>query len=138
MLPASELDAEVLKKAVPDGNHIKARLWAPRNLKFDRWWWALMSTVSENHEIYDTKQKLHLFLKITTGEIDHIVVGKDTILVPKSTNFSSMDGAEFKIYVDRALKVIEEQLWHNSGVRRQTIVNEVDNRSNLKYKDLTQ
>ena len=137
LLPASEADAEMLKAAVSEGSHVRARLWIPRNLPFHRWFWALLDIVSSNHEIYDNPQKLHIFLKLNTGEVELFKIGSETIMVPKSTSFARMDQTSFKVYVDRALKVIDDQLWHNSGVRRQTLINEVNKRSSLNYKELT-
>jgi hypothetical protein len=106
LVPATSYDAELVD-SLPLNKDLRCKITVSRSDPHQRWYWKMLSKVVENTEMFATSEALHLFLKVRTGFVDCIKIHTgETVIIPESTSYGSMDQTRFKQYTDAALEVI--------------------------------
>ena len=121
--PADRMAEEALAK-VKTGEVVSVEFARPRNLTFIRWWWQLMTIVADNMDGDFSPELICEVIKIRAGHVSVVKTAKGEVFVPKSISFAAMDESAFKAFVDRAIKVIVQDIL--PGVDKDTLSNEVD------------
>ncbi len=106
--PVDDSGIDILKR-IPMGRVVSIEVRMPRNEKFHRLYWALISKVWENvdQERYPTAEDLHTAIKIAAGLRTQIILPDGTIgFIAGSTAFHKMDGTTFSAFFDRVCDLI--------------------------------
>lgn len=104
--PVSSFDAERLDR-YGIGVDLEVRIMQRRSIPQQRLYWAMLGRVVENTDDWPTSEHLHEALKLHLGYTTPMkTVDGRTVWRPDSTAFASMDGAEFKVFFDRAVETI--------------------------------
>ena len=118
------------------GKDCIAKLRVPRNIKHNAWAHKLFALVADNHPQYDTIHAVKTVIKLRAGFVNpeiitvratrdvkagELVVGM--IHRPKSTNFYDMDELEFRDFMQKALRVVCEDLL--PGISQEDIAMEI-------------
>lgn len=116
--PVDDAGRELLHGLTTD-EMIRVKITRPRNLKFHRLFWGLMSMVHENlpdekRERYPTTELLVAWIKVATGHCDAFEVeGRGTVYIPKSISFAKMDAAEFSAFFNRCCDLVAKHFIPN-------------------------
>ena len=116
--PAFDEDKEALKK-IKVGEQRQIKLTMPRNVKFHRKFWGLLSVVFENMTSYHfkTASGQEFEIKNTTDLCWHVKMqqglyeqrmslGGKIIYEAKSISFAKMDNAEFETFYNNSVDVL--------------------------------
>lgn len=109
--PVDDAGLELLHGLATD-EMVRVKVTRPRNVRFHRLFWALMTMVHENlpdqkRERYPTTEILVSWFKIATGHCDTFEIeGRGTVYIPKSISFAKMDNSEFSAFFDRCCDLI--------------------------------
>jgi hypothetical protein len=106
LVPATDLDRDRLSR-LPKGFPMEVRTRHHRTSKLNRWYRGLVGHVAE--AIGVDPDTLHLDLKIKAKLIERVLVSGEfggVIIVPRSTEFATMDDDEFAEYVDLAVELL--------------------------------
>ena len=123
---ATALDREMIAKWGV-GSVVRARLTKPRSGKQQRLYWAILRVVAFHQERYATPEALHLMLKVRFGMVDRIEVGQETVIVPQSTDYDSMEAGAFNEHVDRTLRLIWGEIFPGmDAAGRKEMLAEID------------
>lgn len=108
--PADDAAREALA-GVPLGAEVACDVTRPRNIRFHRLYWGLVSAIASS--IGAQAETVSDVLKVRTGHV-RVIKTKDGLLeFPASIAFSKMDQAQFKAFYDRCCMFIcEEWLPH--------------------------
>ena len=91
---------------------VRVKIARPRNVRFHRLFWALMTKVHENLSEeklgrYPTPELLVAWFKVATGHCDSFVLeGRGMVYIPKSISFAKMDEIEFGRFFNRCCDLI--------------------------------
>lgn len=108
--PADQQAEEVLRK-IPPGEYLFVDISRPRNGKFHRLFFALLSVVHENmndeaRQKWPTVDRLLWEVKMQTGYFDVAEsVGGKPYYIPHSISFAGMDDDAFSEFFSKALDV---------------------------------
>lgn len=98
------------------GSWLRTEFTRPRDIKHHNKFWALVSLIVENSEVYDTKPKALVAIKLVTGYFD-LMVDPETgeiVKIPQSISFDQMDQEAFDVFyplaIDGVLQHILPQL----------------------------
>lgn len=117
--PAYDADLEKLRK-VKMGDTVKVALTMPRNIKFHRKYFGLLSIVLDNMDTpatlktsngqiieVRTVEDLLWHIKFQLGHFEQkITLGGKIVFEPKSIAFHKMDEAEFEDFYNKSIDVI--------------------------------
>lgn len=117
--PSYDEDLERLRK-VKMGDTVKVELTMPRNIKFHRKYFGLLSIVLDNMDtpaIFKTSTGQEIEVKTVEDLLWHIkfqlgyfeqkiTLGGKIVFEPKSIAFHKMDEAEFEVFYNRSIDVI--------------------------------
>lgn len=79
----------------------------PRNPHHHRLYWAMLSKIVDNTDMFQDPEQLHYMLKIAIGHTRPFINSKGQVFYePLPTDFASMDQTEFDNYFDRCVNVI--------------------------------
>ena len=124
LVPVDAWGEETLAQ-IPLGRIVTVQARQSRNLDHHRKFFALLHIVQSNSEQYDTIERLLVMLKIAMGHVETIITRKgETVYVPKSINFASMDQAEFERFYDKAVEIILTHIM--PGMERPDLEQEVE------------
>jgi hypothetical protein len=116
LIADTTLDGEALEK-IPSGKVVKVVVTVPRNPKFHRKFFALLSVIYDCME-EDTKRELNVWtaeelrnrLKIDTGRYTLHIVGENSTLpvgtcvyIPDSMAYEAMDDVEFEALYEQTM-----------------------------------
>ncbi len=73
-----------------------------------RFWWAFLHEVVKATECCPTAEALHETVKLMCGYTTPVMVGKLTVMIPRSIAFSSMAEEEFSKFLADGLRFIAE------------------------------
>lgn len=73
-----------------------------------RFWWAFLHEVVKSTECCPTAEALHETVKLMCGYTTPVMVGKLTVMIPRSIAFSSMTEEEFSKFLADGLRFIAE------------------------------
>ena len=110
---ADEAATESLRSLAP-GEIYRVKLTRPRNLKFHRLFFALLTVVHSNLSDgmlakYPTVDRLLWEIKLQTGRFDmHETLGDKMVPIPKSISFARMDQGKFDKFFTAALGVVRK------------------------------
>ena len=121
--PIDEVQAEIAAKAARGGKEIRMVVSHPRNPRQHRLLFALLKIVADNHEKFDSVEKVLLALKFATGQAECNIVNDTVVWSPKSISFSSMGQEEFNSFFDAALDAVTG--WMLVGTTKTEILNEI-------------
>jgi hypothetical protein len=109
----------------------------PRSVHQNRFYWAILGKVVENHPFYRGTKPLHVWIKTRLGYFEEVRFhdGRMQIEV-SSTAFDKMDPREFKTYMDAAIDVICTEVIPGLDSRR--LVREIENMLGVSYEALWQ
>lgn len=102
LVPWSEMDYEKLQR-IKDEQIIYVEYKKPRNPKFHNKFMALVRTVFDNQEQYQSIEALLNVFKVELGYYDTVMWRDLEIRVPRSISFASMDEIEFEAFYNRAV-----------------------------------
>jgi hypothetical protein len=98
------------------GSWLRVEFTRPRHVKHHRKLFALIALITENSEVYDTKPKALVAIKLVTGHFDLMVDPRtgEILRIPKSISFEDMDQEAFEVFyplaIDGILRHILPQL----------------------------
>lgn len=107
--PVSAFEAELLDRYAI-GAELEISVKQRRSLPQLKTYWKMLSYVNTATDVYPSAEHLHEALKLHMGYVTPLLRldGKQEY-IPDSTAFSAMDGAEFKVFMDRAVKTLAER-----------------------------
>ena len=110
-LKASDDESEEALKRFKIGDIIKAKISKPRNIKFHRKYFKLLSIVFDNQERYKTSEQLLVAIKLKLQMYD-IITTIDGKLAPvlHSISFSKMDEIKFSELYNNTLTILADFL----------------------------
>ena len=127
--PADEHAEEALK-GIKAGEYLKVELTRPRNIKFHRLFFALLTVVHHNlpEELelkYPTVERLLWEIKLQTGQFDlgESLSGKP-YYIPHSISFAKMDEDSFEKFFTEAIGICRK--YFLSGVSERELLDSVD------------
>lgn len=123
--PVDQTGEDALRK-LGHGQIVTVEVRRPRNIKFHRLYWALITIVWEqmDEERYPTSEDLHAAIKIAAGLRTRIVLPDGTIgFIPGSIAFHKMDDTAFSAFFDRVCNLIAKHFL--PGVTEAELRNEV-------------
>lgn len=106
--PVDAAGEEALHK-LGTGQLVEVEIKRPRNIKFHRMYWALVTLVWENldQDRYPAVEDLHAAIKIAAGLRTQIVLPDGAIgFIPGSIAFHKMDDTAFSEFFDRVCLLI--------------------------------
>lgn len=110
LVPDGDAAREMLA-SIPIGLTVAADISRPRNVRFLRLYWALVSTIADS--IGAQRETISDVLKIRTGHVRVIKTKGGMLELPASISFAKMKEPEFKQFFDRCCMFIcEEWLPH--------------------------
>ena len=110
LVPINDLGNEQLAE-LPLDEIIKAKISRPRNVGHHRKFFALVKVVFDNQDHYTNQETMRKVMIMQAGYYDTIKVMKgDTVYLPKSISFGSMDQNEFQEFYERFLDVAVQML----------------------------
>ena len=121
--PADRMAEEALAK-VKAGEIVSVDFARPRNLAMHRWWWQLVSIVADNMPGNLSPEIVCEVIKIRVGHVSVVRTAKGEVFIPKSISFAAMKQDEFTAFVDRAVRVIVQDIL--PGVDSDALTNEVE------------
>ena len=130
-----EAGEATLRRLAP-GEIVEMDLTRPRNAKFHRLFWALMTLVWNNIEnaAYPTVEDLVTEVKIITGHYtrrDMMVEGKRyPILTPNSISFAAMDQVQFEAFFQRVCDWIATDVL--PGITQEDLRQELENMAGMR------
>ena len=102
------VDAERLSD-IAIGSDVEVTFRKRRSGPQQRLYWKTLGNVVKATEKWPTAQHLHDDLKVSLGYWQkHVTMSGQVTYMPDSTAFARMSGDEFKVYFDRAMKMISE------------------------------
>jgi len=117
LIPSDMLGEEYLAQ-LSEGTFIKAKCTKPRNPKFHRLAFGLLSYVFKHQKLWPTFDHFLDVMKDATGHFDIIHDGKGgTIKSYRSLSFSKMDDKAFSEWWESAFEVILERIIPNVNKR---------------------
>jgi len=103
-----QIDAELLD-TISLGSDVEVILRKRRSGPQQRLYWRVLGNVVRATDRWPTSQHLHDEIKFALGYVEKRVSFTGAIYYrADSTAFQKMDGQEFKVYFDRAMKLIAE------------------------------
>ena len=123
-LYASDPMAEEAIAKIKIGEVIAVEFTRPRNVRFHRWWWGLMSIVATNMPGDYAPEVVCEVIKIRIGHVDVVKTRQGEAFIPRSISFAKLDESGFKEFVDRAIRVIVDDIL--PGVDSDVLRREVD------------
>lgn len=109
--PIDEAGEEVLRH-LKTGDLVKVDVKRPRNVKFFRMFWVMMTLVHRNlsdelADEYPTVETLVAAFKISTGHRDVVALPTgQKVYIPKSISWAKMTEDEFSQFYDRCADII--------------------------------
>jgi Protein of unknown function (DUF1367) len=134
LVPADLVDFETLEK-VDKGRNVWVKITQARNLKRHRLYRVILSEVASSHMHYAIAgvEALADYIKMKLGYVDLVLYHDGSSrVVPRSTAFAAMDETSFRDFMDRALKVIEEDVL--PGISIQDLIRHAEEKAGETYK----
>lgn len=94
------------------GGYIKVETARPRNPGHHRKFFALLRLVSDNSEVYNTKEKALTAIKLVTGYADPLIDPRTggLLMIPRSISYESMDQDKFDEFYSQAIDGILQHI----------------------------
>lgn len=94
------------------GTWLRMEWVRPRHPKHHRKFFALLTLVAENSEIYNTTEKALVAVKLVTGHFDLMVHPEtgEILQIPKSIAYESMDQDEFDRFYSAAIDAVLQHI----------------------------
>ena len=124
LLPMDRMADEALSK-LKVNDVVQVEFAKPRNIKFHRWWWALMTIVADNMDGDFSPEVVCEVIKVRVGHVTVVRTKKGECFIPQSISFAKMDETQFREFVDKAIKVIVSEII--PGVNSDGLRAEVEN-----------
>ena len=109
LFPLTPQDADALEK-IKGGDVLETSLRRVRNPRFHRKFFALLSVVLANQELYETTEDFLTELKIRTGWYEPLIIDGKVVYVPLSISFEKMDEIEFAMFYQKSIDAILKML----------------------------
>jgi hypothetical protein len=94
---------------LPEGKPLMVKVEHKRNLAQLRQYWAVLERVVMLTK-WETKERLHIALKLRLGKYDLLDIGGKLVPVPHSTALDEMTQTEFNAYFEEAMHVIGAEI----------------------------
>lgn len=108
--PVSQMDAELID-GLPRGDLEITIKHRKRSLPQQRLYWKVLSDVVKATGKFPSPEHMHDEIKMALGYVEKRVTFDGRIYYrPDSTAFEKMDGAEFKVFFERAMELISREL----------------------------
>lgn len=123
--PVDQAGEDALRK-IGVGQLVTVEVKRPRNIKFHRLYWALVTIVWEqlDERRYPTVEDLHAAIKIAAGLRTRIVLPDGTVgFIPGSIAFHKMSQSDFDSFYDRVCNLVAKHFL--PGVTDAELRNEV-------------
>jgi hypothetical protein len=93
---------EVVLRRLAQGEIVETEVTKPRNARFHRMFFAMLSIILANQEHYTSIEDLLAVCKLRIGHTHKIQTAHGIYEVPASISFAAMDDIEFGNFYDRA------------------------------------
>jgi hypothetical protein len=114
------------------GRFVSAR---PRSIQQNKFYWAMLGKIVQNHPFYRRAEQLHLWVKLRLGYVEEIRFHDgDAHWRVSSTSFQRMPSREFKTFLDAAIDVLCNEVI--PGLARRDLVNEIESMLHISYDSL--
>ena len=105
LIPLDKMSFEDLNKT-KNNTVFQCKLTRPRNYKFHRKFFALLSVVFDMQERYSNINDLRVEMELRAGSYDeHITIKGKIIYIPKSISFAKMTQQEFEKLYSKCIDV---------------------------------
>lgn len=132
--PCSLVDEEVLQE-FPEGKDLSITISRTRSTRQNRFFWALLNKICENHKEYQRAEQLLLWLKIRLGYVEEVRFHDDKVWwVAQSISFNAMDQNDFRKFFDAALDVIVAEVI--PGLSVEHLILEIESMLGFRLADL--
>ncbi len=123
VLRPADVHADEFMREIPQGKRVLLSFRKPRNPDHHRFFFAMLKRVCEATGRWDDPESLLEVLKLSVGHVSPVQrLNGETLLLPKSIAFASMDQEAFRRFVDRCVYVLADQL----GIDAKRMMDEVD------------
>jgi hypothetical protein len=119
--PDNDLSRHAMSK-LKLGDAVRVEIKRPRNLRWHRRYWALVSLIADNTERY-VPDDIHALLKLRCGCRRLIVDSRGQHWIPDSISFNRMSHDEWVAFWDRVVEYVDTELL--PGVGKETLAREL-------------
>lgn len=94
------------------GSWLRVEFTRPREIRSHNKFWALVALITENSEVYDTKTKAIVAIKLVTGHFDLMAdpMTGEILRIPKSISFEEMDQEAFEVFYPLAIDAVLQHI----------------------------
>lgn len=114
-------DAKAMEdmQSLPIGRGIACKVWLPRSIDQNGWYWVELANVVQATDCAPTSKHLHQGIKINTGWTMPIFNARKDVIchIPDSTNFQSMDQPTFNRFMLCAQRFLAEEFGYVMEVK---------------------
>lgn len=124
--PVDQAGEDALRK-LGQGQLVEIEIRRPRNIKWHRLYWALVTLVWDNSDTdrYPTAEDLHAAIKIAAGLRTRIELPDGTVgFIPGSIAFHKMSEDDFAVFFDRVCTLVARHFL--PGVTNEDLRREVE------------
>ena len=123
--PVDEAGSDLLRR-IKQQDVVRVEITKPRNGRFHRKFFALLTLVWSASGEWTTVEDLLLELKVRLGLVEEVVIRGtgEIVKIPGSISFANMDELEFGVFFESAMRELCEMA---GGIEYETLRNEVLN-----------
>ena len=116
LLPVSGYDADELA-GYPQGQEFDLKPRGKRSQPHHRMYWWQLAQIVKATEAFATSEHMHKWAKITLGYVEPVLGPKGQVVGTSvdSTDFESMDQAQFRVYYERFTRLVAEEMGIDLG-----------------------
>lgn len=105
IVPEYASDYDKVAKLRPDTEY-QIEIRKPRNIRFHRKFFSLLSLVMDNQDVFDNTEELRAYLMMKSGYYKRVPTKDGMMYLPQSISFAKMDDIEFGEFYSRVLDVV--------------------------------
>lgn len=123
LTPKGAYDLHLVTEKYKAGTLLRARFAQPRSLPHHNLYWAVLEHIVQATQMWNSSEDLHEAIKLHLHMVRGIAMlgGGMVRYITKSTDFTSMDQGEFRLFFKNAMLAIEE----STGINTDDVIAEV-------------
>ena len=102
-LYAIDEQGEAAMRNIGQGEIVGVEIKRPRNVRFHRKFFAMLSIILQNQDYYKSIDDLLCVCKLRTGHCHSVMTKLGEVQIPDSISFAAMDDVAFSAFYDRAV-----------------------------------
>lgn len=116
LVPDMQMDADALE-GIAQGERVRVEIGQWRSTPRLRAYWAMLNEVVKATDCAPSAEKLHEVIKLETGHVDLVRVGKMTVAIPGSIAFDKISEAEMvKFFREAEMFLARHYGWSGEDV----------------------